>query len=101
MSDFKKDLEQIEAYLSQPSPLGSFARRDEPMYDVLRREVEDTGRVLAKAEYVYNMRNIQHRLATAKLEAFVKGETLPRKKIEQIEESISVFISELKSGVWL
>lgn len=100
MSDYKKDLEEIEAFLSSPSPLGEFARRDEPFYQVLRREVESTGRVLAKCEYVYNMRLIEHRLATVKLEAFVKGITLPKDQISVIEEEISNFITEHKKGVW-
>ena len=60
MSDFKKDLEQITAFLAEKSPLGAFQRQEEPEYQVLKSEVENTGRILAKAEYVYNMRKVQH-----------------------------------------
>lgn len=100
MSDLKKDLEQIEAYLAQPSPLGKFARQEEPTYKVLRSEVEFTGKILAKAEHVVAMRKIAHMLATAELQAFINGEELPKKKVEAIKESINVFITELKEGKW-
>lgn len=100
MSDLKTDLEQIEAFLRQKSPLGAFARQDEPMYNNLRAECEYTGRVLAKAEYICKMREIEHKLAVMKLNAFVAGEELPKKKVEAIEEEISNFTTELKEGKW-
>lgn len=100
MSDIKKDLEQIEAFLKQKSPLGAFARQEEPEYHVLKAEVENTGRILAKAEYVKNMREIQHHIASLKLQAFVSGEQLPKNKIEAIEADIANFITELKEGKW-
>lgn len=100
MSDLKKDLEQIEAYLAQPSPLGKFARQDEPKYQVLKNEVENTGRILAKAEHVCAMRKIAHMLATAQLQAFINGEELPKKKVEAIQESLNVFTTEFFEGKW-
>ena len=100
MSDFKKDLEQITAFLAEKSPLGAFQRQEEPEYQVLKSEVENTGRILAKAEYVYNMRKVQHMLATAKLQAFVAGEELDMDTVANIEADIANFITELKDGVW-
>lgn len=100
MSDLKKDLAEIEAFMNTPSPLGMFKRKDEPYYDVLKAEVENTGRILAKAEYVANMRKIEHFVATAKLNAFINGEELPKEKFDEIEANIANFITELKEGVW-
>ena len=100
MSDLKKDIAEIEAFFNTPSPLGAFKRKDEPYYKVLKSDVEYTGRVLAKAEYVANMRKIEHFVATAKLNAFVNGEELPRDKFDEIEANIANFITELKKGVW-
>lgn len=100
MSDLQKDFKAIEDYLNSPSLLGEFKRKDEPMYQVLKSDVEYTGRVLAKAEHVYNMRNIQHIVATAELKAFVDGESLDKNFIQNVKEKISDFEEELKKGVW-
>lgn len=100
MSDLKKDLEEIEAFLLQPSPLGRFAREKTPEYLVLKAVVENTGRILARAQYVCNMRQVEHALATAKLKAFVNGEELDKDTVDNIECNIANFITEMKKGVW-
>lgn len=101
MSDLKKDLEAIEAFLAQPSPLGRFERQKEPLYQILKNEVEYTGKVLAKAQYVTAMRDVQHRLAVAELQAFVNGEELPKEEVEKIKADIEVFITDEKEGKYL
>lgn len=101
MSDIKKDIQEIEDFLKSPSPLGKFERMKAPEYELLKVEVENSGRILQKAQYVASMRAVEHKLACAKFDAFVQGVELPKKKIEAIEADIQVFISELKDGVWL
>lgn len=98
MSDLKKDIEAIEAFLKSPSPLGRFAREKEPVYQFLKNDVEYTGKVLAKAQYVAAMREVEHRFAVAKLQAFVNGEELPKEVVEKIDADIKVFITDLKEG---
>lgn len=100
MSDFKRDLEQIMEFLKSPSPLGRFEREKETEYRVLQAEVENTGRILAKAQYVANMRQVEHVLASAKLKAFVEGEELDRDMVANIETDIANFTTELKEGKW-
>lgn len=100
MTDMKKDLAEIEAFLNSPSPLGNFKRKDMPEYDVLRAELENAGRILSKAEYVFNMRRVQYWLAEYRLKCFVSGETVSKKKVDEIEEKIKVFITELQNGLW-
>lgn len=95
-----KDFEQIEAFLASPSPLGEFQRKDEPLYQMYVREVEYTGKVLAKAEYVKTMREIEHFLATYLLKCFVQGVEPDKEKVDMIKEKIEVFTEELKKGVW-
>lgn len=100
MSDFQKDFKAIEDYLNSPSPLGEFKRREEPMYKVLKSDVEYSGLILAKSEHVYNMRKIQHALATAELKAFVEGVSLDNDFLKKCKEKILDFEEELKKGVW-
>lgn len=101
MSDFKKDLEAIEEFLKSPSPLGRFERQKEPMYQILKNEVEYTGKVLAKAQYVVAMRDVQHRLAMAELQAFVNGEELPKEEVEKIKADIAVFTADFMKGLYV
>lgn len=100
MSDMKKDLEQIESFLSSQSPHGMFERREEPMYKVLLSDVEYTGKMCAMAEFVAMQRKAQHEFATLKLRSFVEGVELPKDKLEAIEEKIAVFVENLKKGVY-
>lgn len=100
MSSLKDDLKQIQDFLAQPSPYGRFCREKEPEYALLKCEVENSGRILAKAQYVSNMRQVEHVLATAKLKAFVDGEELDKDIVDAIEADIADFIVELKNGVW-
>lgn len=100
MSDLKKDLEQITEFLKSPSPLGRFEREKETEYQVLKAEVENTGRILAKAQYVANMRQVEHVLASAKLKAFVEGEELDTYMVANIEADIANFTTELLEGKW-
>lgn len=100
MSDMKKDLEQIESFLSSKSPHGMFERREEPMYKFLLNEVEYTGRLCAMAEFVALQRKAQHEFSTLKLRSFVEGVELPSDKLEAIEEKIAIFVENLKKGVY-
>lgn len=95
-----EDFKEIMDFLSSPSPLGRFKREDESEYKLLKLEVENTGRILEKAQYVANMRKVEHFLAVAKLKAFVDGVDLDKDTVADIESSVANFIIELKEGVW-
>lgn len=99
-NQLQKDIEDVEKFLNSPSPHGMFARRDEPMYKVLLSDVEYTGKLCAMAEFVALQRKAQHEFATIKLRSFVEGIELPQDKLEAIEEKISVFVENLKKGVY-
>lgn len=98
MSDLKKDIEQIEAYLADKSCLGNFARYDEPEYEVLRSACEIAGRELECYEYIVARLKAISQYRELQLAAFIQGKRIPVETNAKIEEMIADFFIKLKSG---
>lgn len=100
MSNLKKDLEEISLFLQSKSPLGAFAREKEPEYEILKKDCEVTGRCLAKAQYVAQMREIEHKFAVLKLQSFVSAVPLDDSLVEEVKEQISNFTTDYMKGLY-
>lgn len=98
MSDLKKDIEEIEAFLSDKSHLGCFARYDEPEYKVLKSACEIAGRELARYEYIVARLRAVCQYRELQLKAFIQGKRLPVETTSLIEANIADFFIKFKDG---
>lgn len=100
MSDLKKEVKEIEELMNKPAPGKMYARKDEPLYQVLRCAVEQSGHELANYQYVTLQKQAIHEFNVMKLNMFMNGINVENNsKLEAIEERIAIFEEKLKKGV--
>lgn len=98
MSDLKKDIEEIEAFLCNQSSLGCFTRYDEPEYEVLKSACEIAGRELSRYQYIVARLRAICQYRELQLTAFIHGKRLSVETNAKIEEMIADFFTKLQSG---
>lgn len=96
----KEEVAEIERVMNQKSPLGFFKRKEEPYYNLLKSDVEHSGRELAIYQYIMATKQAIHQWYTLKLQAFLNGEKFDKSAMESIEEKIAIFEVNLNKGVY-
>lgn len=98
MSEFRKDLIEIEDFLSSVSDYGKFERRKDPEFLTLKCMWERAQRDLARQQFVCMQFERMCQFYFSRMIAMVEDKPLDTAALEKVEEQIAVFLTKLKNG---